>query len=89
MYPFERGRNFQKYSEEGNSYRFEVQLLRDYVTVCCECGVVRKDGQVFHLLQPSEVALRWVYLPVSGDIHLLQLLSSLSNSSRKYPAKIE
>ena len=42
-----------------------MELLNDYVSVCGECGIVRKRGEVFHSFQVSDVALKGTFVPVS------------------------
>lgn len=59
---------FQEFSQESGAYRFDVELLNDYVTVCGECGLVRKDERGFRLFQANEVPVRWTYVAVSTSL---------------------
>lgn len=59
----------QNSSGTAQSYDFGVEVLNNYTTICCECGIVREQSQVFKLFQVHEVSLRWSYVPVSRKSH--------------------
>ena len=57
---------FQEYSVSAGAFHFDVEILNDYITVCSECGIIRKKEQVFQLFRVDEVALKWTYVAVSS-----------------------